>query len=119
MTAHEAMAKESTVERVAHLLWQVNEGYLTAEDRAIGTNWFAEPVENLHPDDQAERPHWIALAEEVIAEVRGRNNGSPRASFEMVCLEDDHDNEATCYLALGHDGDHEWTAHHGSPGERS
>lgn len=60
----------SVVERVAYLLWQVNEGYLTAEDRARGTNWFAEPIENQNADDQAERPHWIALAEEVISEVR-------------------------------------------------
>lgn len=70
------MPEPTTVEQVAHLLWQVNQGYLTAEDRAIGTNWFAEPVEDQHEDDQAERPHWITLAEEVIAEVRRLDSGS-------------------------------------------
>lgn len=58
------------VERVAYLLWQVNQGYILPEDRAIGTNWFAEPAKQQHPDDQAERPGWIDLAETVIDLVK-------------------------------------------------
>jgi hypothetical protein len=75
-------ANESSVERVAYLLWQINQGYLTAEDRAVGTNWFTEPVEALHPDDLFMRAHWIAVAEEVIAEVRGQDIGSQQEPAE-------------------------------------
>lgn len=53
-------------EWVAWLLWQVNQGYIKAEDRAIGENWFRLPETELHPDDREERPHWLALADEVI-----------------------------------------------------
>jgi hypothetical protein len=57
---------DAAVLEVAWLLWQVNQGAIKAEDRAIGTNWFLEPVDQLLVDDQAERPHWIALAREVM-----------------------------------------------------
>ncbi len=58
------------VERVAYLLWQVNEGYIKAEDREIGTNWFLTPVGSQHEDDEAERQGWLDLAAEVIAAMK-------------------------------------------------
>lgn len=66
-------------ERVAYLLWQVDQGYLTAEDRAIGENWMGHSDDRLAPDDLAARPHWLALADEVIAALDaapGRRHGS-------------------------------------------
>lgn len=62
------------VERIAYLLWQVDKGYILAEDRAIGENWFTHPVENLHPDDAEERPGWIDLAETVIAIIKDESD---------------------------------------------
>jgi hypothetical protein len=75
------------IERVAHLLWQVNAGYILAEDRAIGTNWFAEPPEDQHVDDQAERPGWISMAEEVIEALRAEvaSAGPVEALAEALC----------------------------------
>ena len=66
-------------EQVAWLLWQVNEGYITAEDRAIGTNWFLSPVGSEHPDAEAERPHWLALADEVVAILSATSEHHPEA----------------------------------------
>lgn len=74
------MSDYATVqEQVAYLLWQVDRGYIRAEDRAIGTNWFQLPEAELHPDDRAARPHWMALAAEVIDLVRATDSGRPEA----------------------------------------
>ncbi len=62
--------KEGTSrETIAFLLWQVRHGILKAEDRLIGKNWFLTPVGSQHVDDEAERPHWLGLADEVIGIV--------------------------------------------------
>lgn len=55
---------------VAWLLWCANQGYLNAVDRALTSNMFLEDPAGLHPDDLAERPHWLAMADEVLAAVR-------------------------------------------------
>lgn len=55
-------------EHAAWLLWKINQGYLKAEDRALGM----KPEEFIHEmsqheDDRAELPHWLVLADELIA----------------------------------------------------
>lgn len=56
---------------VAWLLWCVNQGYLKAEDRAINSmnanNFIAEMSQ--HPDDRAELPHWLEIADTVLAAI--------------------------------------------------
>jgi len=56
--------------RVAWLMWCLNQGYVNVEDRAILGNWLEEDPAALHPDDAAQRPHLLAMADEVIAAVR-------------------------------------------------
>jgi hypothetical protein len=65
----------SAREHVAWLLWCANEGYLTAEDRPARGNWLLEPVESLHVDDAAARPHWLAMADEVLAALSADGGG--------------------------------------------
>lgn len=55
---------EHKLEHIAWLLWCAHQGYLLKEDRAILTNWFLEPPENDHPDDN--REGWLQLADAVI-----------------------------------------------------
>jgi hypothetical protein len=52
---------------VAYLLWQVNQGYISAEDRAVGENWMYDDPAVMHPDDRASLPGWLDAAREVRA----------------------------------------------------
>jgi len=55
---------------VAWLMYCLDQGYANRADRDILTNWLLEDPATLHPDDQALRPHLLAMADEVIAAVR-------------------------------------------------
>ena len=56
---------------IAWLLWCLQQGYVNAEDRAILHNWLDDDPATFHPDDAKEVPHLLAMADEVIAAVRG------------------------------------------------
>lgn len=62
---------ETLRENVAWLMYCLDQGYVNAADREILDNWLLEDVTQLHPDDAARRPHLLAMADEVIAAVRG------------------------------------------------
>ena len=51
---------------VAYLLWQIDQGYITAEDRAISTNWMHESEDRLHPDDVTSRKAFLEAADTLI-----------------------------------------------------
>lgn len=51
---------------VAYLLWQIDQGYVAAEDRALGTNWMYESDEQLHSDDVRSRKHFLEAADTLI-----------------------------------------------------
>lgn len=55
--------------KVAHLLWQVNQGYILAEDRALSANWMVEDPSTMHEDDARELPGWLDLADIVLAAI--------------------------------------------------
>lgn len=55
---------------VAYLLWQIDNGYIAAEDRAVGTNWMYDPVDRLHPDDIGAREEFLEAADTLI-EIMG------------------------------------------------
>lgn len=67
------MAKhsEATREHVAWLLWCANQGYILAEDRAVlggGPDTFLADMRQ-HPDDLAELPGWLDMADSVLAAI--------------------------------------------------
>jgi hypothetical protein len=52
---------------LAWLIWCFNEGYVTAEDRAVsGPNWLLDDPATMHPDDAKLRPHLLTMADEVL-----------------------------------------------------
>lgn len=56
---------------VAWLLWCMDQGYINKEDRDVGDgNWLLTPDSELHPDDRAAKPHLLAMADEILREVR-------------------------------------------------
>ena len=61
------LARDAARFHLAWLLWCFNEGYVTAEDRAISENWLLDDPATLHPDDAVLRPHLLAMADEVLA----------------------------------------------------
>lgn len=48
-------------------MWCFSQGYVTAADRAIMTNWLLEDPATMHPDDEALRSHLLAMADEIAA----------------------------------------------------
>lgn len=75
-----AVTTEALRAHVAYLMWCLDQGYVSAEDREVleeasrrqgePANWLLEDPADLHPDDAARRPHLLAMADEVIAAVR-------------------------------------------------
>lgn len=77
---------------VAFLLWQVEQGYIKDEDRAVSSdNWFKLDVSSLHPDDAEGRKAWIEAAREVLRVVK-RIKG---LDFK-VAIETNLDQPTTC-----------------------
>lgn len=64
---------ETPRERLAWLMWCYQQGYTNAEDRAILTNWMLEDPATLHPDDAKLRVHLLAMADEVLRLIDGRD----------------------------------------------
>jgi len=69
--ALERITDSTKREGVAWLLWCANHGYLLRSDRTILTSHFGQPAEHIHPDDQAEIPGWLELADDLRAVLRG------------------------------------------------
>ena len=68
------MSDVSAREKVAWLLWCANQGYIKAEDRAVlsgGPDTFVADMQ--HPDDLAELPGWLDMADQVLAAIRSEN----------------------------------------------
>ena len=73
-------AAEGARAHVAWLMWCLDQGYTNPEDRQVlidaaakrgeNANWLLDDPATLHPDDAAQRPHLLAMADEVIAAVR-------------------------------------------------
>jgi hypothetical protein len=59
-----------TRELIAWLLWCANQGYLHPDDRALLDNHFLPDAGPLHPDDAAEVPHWLEMADQVLAAIQ-------------------------------------------------
>ena len=59
---------EATRAHVAWLLWCANQGYINAEDRAVNGNNFVTEM-SQHPDDRRELPHWLGMADELLAAI--------------------------------------------------
>ena len=54
-------------EHLAWLLYCINEGYLTAQDRAVSKpNWILGPEDDLHPDDIVLKRRLLEMADEVL-----------------------------------------------------
>lgn len=68
---------EATRRKIAWLLWCANQGYLLAEDRADLTNHFEEDPSTLHPDDAAELPGWLEMADQVLAGIDSEVAATP------------------------------------------
>ena len=51
--------------QLAWLMWCFQEGYRTAEDRAIMDNWFGEHQDN--EEDEATRQSLLSMADEILA----------------------------------------------------
>lgn len=67
---------------VAFLLWQIECGYIKAEDRAVSPeNWMLEDPRTMHPDDAESVPGFLDAAREVIAVVSG-NTPVPEPEFD-------------------------------------
>lgn len=62
---------KATRDHVAWLLWCANQGYLKTEDRDILSgdgSTFTEDMSH-HPDDAAELPGWLDMADSVLAAI--------------------------------------------------
>lgn len=80
--------REASIYEVAYLLWQVDQGYVTAEDRAVSPhNWMLDAPSGTHPDDRDSIPHWLDLAREVIALVAPRVDGDVREALANAIYE--------------------------------
>lgn len=62
---------DATRQHVAWLLWCASQGYVLAEDRAILSrpHQFEADPSTLHPDDRAELPGWLDMADQVLAAI--------------------------------------------------
>lgn len=65
-------------ETIAWLLYCYQQGYTDPSDRAVLSNWIANPPEVLHPDDRKLRESLLAMADEIRADqsVAGSVDGS-------------------------------------------
>jgi hypothetical protein len=75
--------KETARERLAYLMWCYQEGYVKAEDRAIGDgNWLLLDASELHPDDVELREHLLVMADEVLRLIDGTVSDIPAHNGE-------------------------------------
>ena len=69
---------ETPRERLAYLMWCFHEGYMKAEDRAVGEgNWLLLPVSDLHPDDVELRENLLAMADEILEAMQQFDGTEP------------------------------------------
>ena len=61
--------RDELAAHVGWLIWCMSEGYVTAEDRAILSNWLLDDDATLTPDDQADKAALLVMADEVLADM--------------------------------------------------
>ncbi len=55
---------------LAWLMWCIDQGYMTAEDREVGTgNWLLRDPSTLCEEDVIVREELLTMADEVLAEI--------------------------------------------------
>lgn len=77
------MTVEDARLHLAWLMWCMSEGYDNEEDRTLPgmTNWLLDDPATLHPDDQALRPHLLAMAAEVLKAIPAETEDAALAAW--------------------------------------